>query len=123
MNVLIVDDSKFMRTILRAALTNMGFLDIYEATNGWEAIRKTYMVSPDIIFMNFVMPEMDGLESSRQILENFNDTKIVFVTSNEYSEVRQKIQEIKIYDFLTLPIEEEKLKRIMMEFEEVLESM
>jgi len=120
MNILVVDDSKFMRAVLRVMLTDMGFLDIFEATNGWEAIRKTYMVDPDIIFMNLVMPEMDGYEASRQILESFNDAKIVIVTSDTYSEIEKNMEGIKIYDFLSLPIDEEKLRTIMIENDESL---
>jgi len=119
MNILIVDDSKFMRAVLRVMLTDMGFWDIFEATNGWEAIRKTYMTSPDMIFMNLVMPEMDGYEASRQILESFNDVKIVIVTSDTYSEVEKNIEGINIYDFLSLPIDQEKLRMIMIANEEV----
>ncbi|MGE5472939.1 MAG: response regulator [Ignavibacteriales bacterium] len=123
MNILIVDDSKFMRTILRSMLSDMGFLDIYEATNGWEAIRKTYIVNPELIFMNLVMPEMDGFEASKQILECFNDAKIIIVTSDKYSEIEKRMEGIKMYDFISLPIEEEKLRTIMIECEEGLEQV
>ncbi|MGE5328424.1 MAG: response regulator [Deltaproteobacteria bacterium] len=121
MNILIADDSKFMRTILKAMLNDMGFLDIYEAANGWEAIRKTYMVSPDVIFMNLVMPEMDGFEASRQILGNDTDAKIIIVTSEDYSKIEHKINEMKIRDCITLPINEEKLRAALSDYEGVLE--
>lgn len=121
MNILIVDDSNFMRTVLGTMLTDMGFNDIYEAANGWEAIRKTYIVNPDLIFMNLVMPEMDGYEASRQILQCFNDAKIIIVTSDKYADVEQKIKGIRIYDFITIPVDQEKLRTIMIEYEEKLE--
>jgi len=123
MNILIVDDSKFMRTILKGMLADMGFLDIFEAANGWEGIRKTYMVNPDIIFMNLVMPEMDGFEASKQILKSFNDAKIIIVTSDKYSDIERKIEEIKFYNFISLPIDEERLRTIMIEYEEVIETV
>ena len=117
MNILIVDDSKLLRTVLKGMLFNMGFSDIYEATNGWEAIRKTYMVNPDIIFMNLIMPEMDGFEASKQILESFQDSKIVLVSADNYSEIQYNISEINIYDFITLPLQQKRLKKIMKEYE------
>lgn len=121
MNILIADDSKLLRTVLKGMLLDMGFTDIFEAANGWEAIRKTYMVNPELIFMNLIMPEMDGFEASRQILQSFKDTKIVIVTSNKYSEVPYNLSEIKLYDFISLPIEEKRLRRIMSEYQEYAE--
>lgn len=123
MNILIVDDSKFMRMILKGILNDIGFFDVYEAANGWEAIRKTYMVSPDIIFMNLIMPEMDGYEASKQILESFQDMKIIIISSNKPSEIEQRMAGIRVYDLLSLPLEEERLRAIMTECGDLLEEV
>ena len=67
MHVLIVDDSKTMRSILRAHLTKWGF-EITEAVNGRDALaRLKQMAHPDLVLVDWDMPEMDGIAFIRAV--------------------------------------------------------
>ncbi|ACV24921.1 response regulator [Methanocaldococcus fervens] len=79
---LVVDDSAFMRNILKRILTPTGkFVVVGEASNGKEAIEKAKELKPDLITMDIVMPEMDGITATREIKQILPDVKVVMCTS------------------------------------------
>ncbi|MDI7252011.1 MAG: response regulator, partial [Actinomycetota bacterium] len=67
--VLIVDDALFMRMMIRDILSKDGFEVIGEAENGVEAVERYKEMRPDLVTMDIVMPEMDGIEAVRQIMK------------------------------------------------------
>ena len=67
--ILMVDDSKTSRKILRSILEENGHEVIEEAVNGQDGIDKYKELQPDITTMDITMPEMDGLEALRLIME------------------------------------------------------
>lgn len=113
MNILIVDDSKLLRAILKNMLSNMGFTKINEAVNGLEAIRKVHVTNPDVIFMNMVMPEMDGYNASKEILKTNPDVKIVIMSSNDFSDTPFSKSNLKIHDYAQIPLNNNKLRKIL----------
>lgn len=67
--VLIVDDAVFMRSMIREILTRTGRFEILaEAANGQEAVERFIELRPDLVTMDIVMPEMDGIEATKEIL-------------------------------------------------------
>jgi two-component system chemotaxis response regulator CheY len=80
--VLIVDDSKTSRKILRGILEENGHEIIGEAVNGEDGITKFKDLHPDITTMDITMPVMDGLEALRQIMGYDKHAKIVMVTAS-----------------------------------------
>ena len=79
---LVVDDSAADLANIKAVLADAGCL-VLTATNGAEAITKAKAEKPSIIFLDVVMPDMDGYEACRQLAQD-GDTKgipVVFVTS------------------------------------------
>lgn len=81
MKFLIVDDSKFSRSKIAAALEELGYKAIGEAADGEEAAQKFKELSPDIVTMDFEMPKLDGLEASKLILSQEPNAKIILITS------------------------------------------
>jgi DNA-binding response OmpR family regulator len=81
MKILIADDSKFIRQILVAAFKKEGF-EVFEAQDGQVALKEALSNQPDAILIDYMMPEMNGLEVSR-ILKEHEETKNtpVFVLS------------------------------------------
>ena len=79
--ILMVDDSRTSRKILRSILEENGHEVIGEAINGEEAIAKYKELHPDITTMDITMPVMDGLEALRLIMEFDKDAKVVMVTA------------------------------------------
>lgn len=84
--ILIVDDLKINRMVLTGYLKKFNF-SILEAENGLEAIQLIETQSPDLIFMDLKMPEMDGFEASKVIKEQFvqNAPTIIAVSASALS--------------------------------------
>jgi len=65
--ILIADDNRMNRHLLRAQLCTHGDYELREATNGKEALELVEREAPDLILMDLMMPEMDGWEATRRI--------------------------------------------------------
>ena len=92
MKVLIVDDSKAMRMIVKRTLRQAGFtdIDVDEAGNGKEALDKINADQPDLVLCDWNMPEMTGIECLEALKSAGNDVKFGFVTSEGTPEMRQR---------------------------------
>jgi len=81
-SVLIVDDHEIVREGVRALLeTEPGIEIAGEASSGREAVQKALQFTPDVILMDLVMPELDGVEAIRQITEKNAGAQILVLTS------------------------------------------
>ena len=86
LRLLIVDDDALVRARLRAVLgSEPDFEVIGEAGNGNEAIAHAAELSPDLVLMDIRMPEMDGLEATRTIVEN-GGPRVLILTTFELDE-------------------------------------
>jgi DNA-binding NarL/FixJ family response regulator len=80
--VLIADDQSMVRSGLRLILeAESDIVVIDEAGNGREAVRLAGRNKPDVVLMDVRMPEMDGLEATRQITASDPDTKVIVLTT------------------------------------------
>lgn len=81
--VLIVDDHAVVRQGVRAALeARAGFVVVGEAEGGAEAVRRVGETVPDVVLMDLLMPEMGGVEATRQIRQRSPRTQVVVLTSH-----------------------------------------
>ena len=67
--ILIVDDSKMSRRMLRTILEGIGHEIVAEACNGEEGIKMYQQYTPDVVTMDITMPEMDGIKCLKEIME------------------------------------------------------
>lgn len=82
LSVLLVDDHEMVRMGLKSFLNlQQDITVIGEAGNGQEGISKALDLRPDVIVMDLVMPEMDGVEATLQILKEWPEAKILVLTS------------------------------------------
>lgn len=95
MDILIVDDSKVMRAMVKRALRQAGFgdHDVREAANGAEAFDLICASEPDLVLSDWNMPEMTGIELLTKLREEGRGTKFGFVTSEGSGEMRETAAE------------------------------
>jgi two-component system, NarL family, response regulator LiaR len=80
--VVFVDDHEMVRIGVSSYLSAQPDIEVVgEAGNGKEGVELALSLRPDIILMDLVMKEMDGIEATRQIIEKWPDAKIIIVTS------------------------------------------
>lgn len=80
--VLIVDDHAIVRKGIRALFRSLPEIDVIgEAEDGWEAIAEVERLQPDVVLMDLLMPELDGIEATRRITAERPDVRILVLTS------------------------------------------
>ncbi len=88
-SILIVDDNDMMRAILRSMLRGDDYEVVGEARNGSQAIELAERLQPEIICMDVMMPEKNGLEALHEIKAARPQTAIVMITGNADPETVQ----------------------------------
>ncbi len=114
-SILIVDDNAMNLNLIRVYLnTFMPKAEIHEANNGKEAIEAVKNQAYEIIFMDIHMPEIDGLEASKQIREyeglNPNPATIIALTADVQKENQELCLQVGMNDFLAKPIRKDLLR-------------
>ena len=79
--ILVVDDSMFMRGMLRGILEENGYIVIGEAENGMEALQKYVELKPDLVTMDIKMPDMTGLEAVKAIRQVDGNARIIMCSA------------------------------------------
>lgn len=79
--ILIVDDSKTSRKLLRGILEDAGMEVIGEAADGQEAIKLYTSLKPDIMTLDITMPVMDGIQALKEIMASDRLAKVIMVTA------------------------------------------
>ncbi len=103
--ILLVDDSKTSRKILRGILEENGNEVIGEASNGEEGVAKYKELHPDITTMDITMPVLDGLEALRLITEYDKKAKVIMVTAAGQKTKMVDAVKYGAADFLAKPFE------------------
>ena len=106
-NVLIVDDSRTSRRVLRDILERAGYKIVGEAVNGREGFDSYVKLQPDIVTMDITMPEMDGIESLKLIKKSFPDAKVVMITAAGQKEKMMEALKLGAAEFVSKPFIEE----------------
>jgi len=106
LNVLVVDDSKTIRRAIREVL-ELGNIQVIEACNGKEALELVYRKLPDLVLLDVIMPEMDGLSVLKILRKTYSKLKlpVVLVTSKTgTSEIVQAL-DFGANDYVTKPVD------------------
>ncbi|WP_420841509.1 response regulator [Desulfosporosinus fructosivorans] len=81
MQILVVDDSIFMRKVVRSVLERGGHQVIGEASNGQDAISQYRDLKPELVIMDITMPVLGGMESLKEILRYAPDAKVLMCSA------------------------------------------
>lgn len=109
MKILIVDDAAFMRMMLRDIFLGAGYEVVGEAANGVEGIQKYKELRPDFVTMDITMPEMNGIEATKEITAFDANAKIVMCSAmGQQSMVLDAIKS-GARDFLVKPFDAKKV--------------
>src|SRR5690349_5775373 len=107
--ILVVDDSKLARTLVRDALVEAGFEVIGEAANGREASEMYFRLKPDVVTMDVIMPDVDGPTAAREILGREPKARIIMVTSLNQQAIEGDMKKVGVRSVLTKPFEPQAL--------------
>jgi CheY-like chemotaxis protein len=118
LNILVVDDNIVNRRVCVAQLQKLGVWSISEAEDGRQAISAAKNQAFDLILMDVQMPEIDGLEATRQIRLSLSNSKsrqprIIGLTANALSEERERCLQAGMDDKLNKPVRINELKALL----------
>jgi two-component system, chemotaxis family, chemotaxis protein CheY len=109
--ILIVDDAKFMRTLVKDALVPRGHEVIGEAENGNQAVELYKKLKPDLVSMDITMREKDGIQAAEEILRLDPGARIVMVTALGQENLLTRAIKIGVKDFVVKPFPPERLQK------------
>ena len=110
-NILIIEDNKMNQKVIGTMLKSLGY-SFEVADDGWAGYQVAKNKKFDLIFMDLIMPEMDGFESAQRILKIDKSVLIVAFTADNMPETKRKAELSGIKDFISKPVRIEELKRL-----------
>lgn len=111
--LLVVDDSLFMRQMLKDLLPKDKFEIIGEAATGEEAIEKYQELNPDVVTMDITMPDMDGIAAVKGIMAIDGDAKVIMCSAMGQKPMIKEALEAGAIDFIIKPFDKEKAIKII----------
>ena len=97
--VVVVDDVAETRELLRVLLQGDGIHVVGEAGTGEQALDVVRRLRPDVVLMDVMMPELDGLEATRKIKEAVPETQVVILSYNDDRKLRERAFAVGAFDY------------------------
>src|SRR5579859_4076344 len=92
LKILIADDHEVVRQGVRTIIESQaGWTIVAEARNGSDAVSQALATQPDIALLDITMPELNGLEAAKQILNQLPGTQILILTMHESDELVREV--------------------------------
>jgi len=103
--VLVADDKPTGRELVRTVLENSGY-EVFEASNGLEAVKQAHQLSPDLIILDIHMPGLDGFGVIEQLRreDHFAATPIIALTASAMMGDRERAMAAGFTGYITKPI-------------------
>lgn len=107
--ILLADDSAFMRKILMDVLTGMGASTYIEAENGNEAAEKILAEKPDLVLLDIIMPELDGIGVLTKLKEGGSTAKVIVVSAVGQEKMIADAKELGAVGYIAKPFDNAKV--------------
>ena len=111
--ILIVDDSPPIRKSLREILEKYQYEVVGEAGTGVEAISRVKTLSPDIVMLDIIMPQLGGIETLRMLRSMDANLKIIMVSALDSLDRVKECMKAGAQHYILKPFEPEKVKEIV----------
>lgn len=111
--VLLCDDSRALRMLTTRQLIDCGFDIAGEADNGVAAVQQYKACRPALVLLDLVMPQLDGKQALRQILEHDASAKVVILSSLGAQSDIEECLRIGAVSYLQKPIDPEAMARVL----------
>ncbi|MFE5322810.1 response regulator [Paenibacillus sp. NPDC056579] len=108
--VMVVDDTAFMRMVMRGLMEQLGMNVVAEARNGLEAVNLYEKVRPDLVTMDITMPEMDGIEALKQIKRMDSKAKVIMCSAMGQKDMVLEAMRSGAIDFVVKPLQKDRLE-------------
>jgi len=109
LRVLVVDDLRFMRTIIRDILETAGIEVIGEAENGVECLALYEETKPDIVLLDITMPVMDGITTLRELKRKYIESTVIMCSALGQQKYIIKAIQLGAKDFIVKPFNPERM--------------
>ncbi|MCV9386386.1 response regulator [Reichenbachiella ulvae] len=107
--VLIVDDSAYMRALIKMALTEQGFDVVGEAEEGAKALELARSLKPDLITLDNILPDMFGIEILQKLVSEKNEAKVIMISAVGQDRIINKVKKMGACGYIVKPFEPEVL--------------
>ncbi|MCR4904176.1 MAG: response regulator [Butyrivibrio sp.] len=101
--VLVVDDVKYMRQVLKSILSQAGFEIVGEAENGLDAFEKYKELKPDLVTLDISMPEKNGIEVLKDIMEYDKTARVIMCAASSQKNMLPDAMKNGARDFISKP--------------------
>jgi two-component system, NarL family, response regulator LiaR len=113
LRAIIADDDPLARRMIRDALQDAGIVVIAEAHNGRQVVELVLHYRPDVVLMDVVMPELDGIAATRRIVKELPEQIVIMLTSGDDDDVAMVGLRAGAVGFLTKDVEIDMLPRAL----------
>ncbi|QNF34575.1 response regulator [Adhaeribacter swui] len=107
--ILIVDDSFYMRTMLKNMLSDAGYEVVGEAPNGQTALQLARETNPDLVTLDVILPDNTGLDVLKGIKKDQPDMKVIIVSAVGQEVIVNEAIENGAFSYIVKPFSEEKV--------------
>ena len=108
--VLIIDDSSFMRALLRNILNKIGIKDVTEASLGKQAIDEFKKQKHDLVLLDIILPDVGGEEVLVEIMKAKPKPKVIMVTAVGQKPMMEKCRKLGVKDYIIKPFDNKKIE-------------
>jgi two-component system chemotaxis response regulator CheY len=114
--LLVVDDALIMRAIIKDIAKAAGWEVAGEAANGRECLERYRALKPDLVTLDIVMPELDGVETLRALRQEDASARVVMVTAIDQKAKLSECIQLGAVDFVVKPFDKQRLTSLLRKY-------